>query len=753
MLLLFALCIVLPVTFLGFLSLRQVQEKFRQETVRRMRLQSREIAMAIHGTLSATENQAGFLAGMAREDTLPAFLSSPQQERMFHDRPLLGATRLLEGFRADPLFGNPCPPPPLTDAARNHLASGRSLLYASQDPGGNARLFLAHAIPGKPPERELLAFEVNPEYLLGRVREAIPAASEVAILLPDGKALFQTHPLPPAVLERIARDRRNGPAGNFEWGRGDEALLVDRFAIFLKPGYLSDDWVVAVSKTRSEAFSVVERFSHLLILSLVLVVLVSALFAHVQIRRNVAPLAVLQEGTRRISRGDFESRVGIDSGDEFEELARSFNAMADRLGNQFRELTESNTRLKREIADRMQAEEASRAKSQFLANMSHEIRTPMNGILGMSDLLSGTALTPVQRRYNDIVRRSGESLLCIINDILDFSRIEAGKLALDAIPFDPRQAVEDLCELLAERARAKGLELIRHVAPEVPPRVVGDPNRLRQILLNLLGNAVKFTERGEVVLRVDLARREEGAVWLRFSVRDTGIGISPEAQGRIFQSFSQADGSTTRKYGGTGLGLAISRQLAVLMGGEIELDSEPGKGSEFRFHARFLTAPGATLHDADVAVTESPGPVMEPQPPADGGTGATEPADLLEASILLVEDNPVNQEVARSMLGILGIRPDLAANGNEALEALARKRYDLVLMDCQMPGMDGYEATKILRETETNARTPVVALTANAMAGDSKQCLAAGMDDYLGKPFTLRQLRDVLKRWIPAQLP
>ena len=325
-----------PGAVFGYLALRQVEEKSHQETMRRMRLQSRGIGMAIHGGLSSMNTEVEFLAGILGNGTASTFRSSSDWGWLFHNRLLLGATRFRRGARAEALFGNPCPPPPQTDAARRHLASGNGLVYLQQNPGGSPRFFLARAIRGKTPERELLVCEGSPEYLWEHVRNAAPPVTEVAVLSPDGALLFQTRPLSDAVLGRVAQERRKGPAGNFEWGQGSGTLLVDLATIFLKPSFFSDDWIVVVSQPRSEAFVAAKRFTRALFLSISLVALMAGLFAHVQIRRSVAPLAVLKEGTRRISGGDFDSRVEIGSGDEFEELARSFNAMADHLGREFR---------------------------------------------------------------------------------------------------------------------------------------------------------------------------------------------------------------------------------------------------------------------------------------------------------------------------------------------------------------------------------------------------------------------------------
>ncbi|MGH8016732.1 MAG: ATP-binding protein [Opitutaceae bacterium] len=467
-------------------------------------------------------------------------------------------------------------------------------------------------------------------------------------------------------------------------------------------------------------------------------ILVACVVVPAWVRKIISPLRALRDGADAVGRGDFTRRLAIASRDECGELAESFNRMTDNLQQSRTQLEDTVATLRetQEVlrAARDAAEAANRAKSEFVANMSHEMRTPMNGIIGMASLLLSEDLPPEQREYGETIRSSASGLLYIIDEVLDISKLESGQFEICPQPTELRPCVEGLISRFQTACAKKQIEIAWHIAPDVPAIVMLDPARLKQVLSNLVENALKFTERGRITIRITRASR--GADLLQISVEDTGIGIPADRIDRLFKPFSQVESSATRSYGGVGLGLAIANRIVELMRGTIEATSTPGSGSKFQFTIHAPAQPGAAAEQKRVSSTCSGSPAA--------------PATLAQnhpLTILVVEDNPVNTRVLQLILKKLGYAADCVVNGQEALERIEHKTYDVVFMDLQMPVLDGLGATRKLRETHSIEEPPyIIALTANARQEDREACAAAGMQAFMSKPARVEGIAAGLQR-------
>ena len=656
----------------------------------------------------------------------------------------------------------------LHDSNIREVRSSHELAYHLQRAKSNMRLVMLESAYGTSDDIKYASAQVRESLaamsqFLKEVEEATHSGLQLAINAENTivqnqeieeidnikklkQELHEFHDLTLSILRKYASDKKIPIQQSMEYEKSMrlisstsqesiEGLELDAF----------DEIETNIHAITTKAGTIVNEEVRWLIRFSVIIFLLAVLMGIYMSRSITSSISKLKKATTRIGQGYFNQPVTEISADEFGELAEDINLMASNLSS----LTVTRDELATEVEERKRyakelhiakevAEQATHAKSEFLANMSHEIRTPMNAIIGMSNLALQTDLDDKQRNYIYKVHYSAESLLRIINDILDFSKIQAGQLQMEKTSFKLHDITEHLSALFHLEMENKKLEFVFHIQQDTPQNLIGDPLRLSQILTNLTSNALKFTENGSITVSIKALEKSDNAVGLEFSVQDTGIGMNEQDQQQLFKAFSQADTSTTRKYGGTGLGLCISKQLVEMMGGKIWVSSNKGVGTTFFFTATFglRVVKEATVIEDSLNVYTNQVEQSKKQ--------------LQGSNVLLVEDNLINQELSLEVLSSYGIDIIAVDNGQEALDEITKQHFDGILMDCQMPIMDGYEATKRIREQERFKDIPILALTANTMTGDKEKVLSVGMNDLISKPFNFDEMVITMAKWISS---
>ena len=711
----FVVCAMGPVVLLAYFAFAQVTQHLTRQAHDHLDQAAKIASMSLVERLQLLEADLEATATellLAPEPT-PLLLDGALRRRV--EARFEALTLYERGVAIANLLGAPGPPPVLSEAESARVAAGEVLLLTDGELD-ESRLLLLRATDE--PVGRLLVARLRADFLWPAAMQAADAGTSVTVRQ-GTRTLWSWSGDAPAGSAGAEGLNTASSAGQLRWTHGERTFIGNSRTIFLKPQF-GVNWTLVYGRAESDVLAPVRDFRTIFALVTFLSFLVVLLLSLAQIRSSLVPIAILREAADRLSRRDLDSRVRIDTDDEFAELGDAFNEMADRVREHTSEL-----------------ERANRAKSQFLAHMSHEVRTPMTTILSVAALSRADDCTDAERqRYIEMIAASGEHLMTVIGDILDVSKIEAGKTYVQRAPCSPIDLLREVRLILEGRAVEKGIELRVDVRAPVPETIETDVLRLRQILINLIGNALKFTDEGHVAVSMFLLPERAGRRLVAFEVRDTGIGIAAEDLAKVFESFAQVDSLMSRRYGGTGLGLSISRALARLLGGDVTCESQLGAGSTFR-----VTIDPGSLDDVRLVepdALDTPGTAVRE-------TKAAMPA--LPCRVLLVEDVRINRRLVGALMKRAGIDVEEAENGRVALEmglqALEQDRpYDVILMDIQMPEMDGYEATRRLRAGGYTAG--IVALTAHAFEGERERCFEAGCDGFLTKPIDKALLFETL---------